>query len=296
MVFLGEQLPVELLREGVFGDTDVALFSAGSGTSKIFAPKAVAQGAMVVDNSSAFRQLAHVPLVVPEINGERIADHQGIIANPNCTTIVTLMAVAPLHRTAVVRSMIVDSYQAASGAGAQALAELDAQSAAMASGSEPRAELFAHVLASNLIPKIGDMDACGYTTEELKMVHESRRILEAPQLVVSATCVRVPVRRAHAVAVHLRTEKPLSAQQAQELLREAVGVELLDAPCEESYPMPLSVSGRDEVVVGRVRQQLGDPHGIALWAVGDQLLKGAALNAVQIAELVVGHSPREEAS
>ena len=139
MVFLGEQLPVELLREGVFGDTDVALFSAGSGTSKIFAPKAVAQGAMVVDNSSAFRQLAHVPLVVPEINGERIADHQGIIANPNCTTIVTLMAVAPLHRTAVVRSMIVDSYQAASGAGAQALAELDAQSAAMASGSEVRA-------------------------------------------------------------------------------------------------------------------------------------------------------------
>jgi aspartate-semialdehyde dehydrogenase len=268
---------------------DLALFSAGSGISKAYAPSAAAAGALVVDNSSAFRMEQAVPLVVPEVNPEAARAHAGIIANPNCTTIITLMAVAPIHRVVGVERMVCASYQAASGAGARALEELEAQLEAHVRGQvPPPPTALQHPLAHNLIPHIDAFEPDGYTREEHKMAREARKILGAPGLRVSTTCVRVPVPRAHSVAVHLELAQPLDADRARELLTGAPGVRVVDAPAEARYPMPLYVSGRDEVEVGRVRVDPSHPRGLALWVVGDQLLKGAALNAVQIAELVLG--------
>jgi len=284
LAFKGEEVPVEVLGEADFKGVDIALFSAGSGRSRQFAPRAVADGAVVVDNSSAFRMDPGVPLVIPEINPHAIGRHQGIIANPNCTTIVTLMAVWPLHRAGRVRRMITASYQATSGAGMRAMLELEEQTRAWAAGECLRVEQFPYQIAFNLIPHIGDFGPDGYTEEEMKMVNETRKIFEDEEIMISATTVRVPVLRAHSVAVWVDLERPLGVEEARKLLAEAPGVVVVDDPARRRYPMPLDASGRDEVLVGRIRKDLSSPAGLAMWVSGDQLLKGAALNAVQIAE------------
>ena len=284
LAFAGRQVEVEELTADSFRGIDVALFSAGGERSREFAPAAVRAGAVVVDNSSAFRMDPEVPLVVPEINGDALRTHRGIVANPNCTTIVTLMAVAPLHRAAGVTELRAASYQAASGAGAQAMQDLLDQTAAVARGEEPVPGVFAHPIAYNVIPHIGAFLDDGETEEERKLRAESRKILGAPELRVSATCVRVPVLRAHSVAVWIRTKRPLDPAEAREILSAAAGVMVLDDPRERSYPMPVRAAGIEPVLVGRIRRDEAAPgNGLAFFVSGDQLLKGAALNAVQIA-------------
>ncbi len=288
--FRGEEIAVEPLGEESFRGIDLALFSAGSAVSKELAPRAASAGALVVDNSSAFRMDPEVPLVVPEVNREAAArPGRGIIANPNCTTIVTLLAVAPIHRAARVLRFTAASYQAASGAGARAMQELLDQVRAFASGAPilaPRA--FPHQLAFNIVPHIDVFLENGYSKEEMKMVHETRKILGDESIRVSATCVRVPVLRAHSVAVHLETERKVTAAEARETLARAPGVVVEDDPGGARYPMPWTAAGTDEVRVGRIREDVSHERGLALWAVGDQLLKGAALNAVQVAEVALG--------
>jgi len=283
--FRGEEVPVEVLTADAFGGIDLALFSCGAARSREYAGAAVAAGAVVVDNSSAFRTDPAVPLVVPEINPEAIGTHEGIIANPNCTTIVTLMAVAPLVREAGAVSMRVASYQAASGAGARAMAELVDQTAEVLADRPAQPGIFPHPIAFNVIPGIGDFLADGTTTEERKLTDESRRILGLGNLAVSSICVRVPVLRAHCAAVWLGTERPVSPERAREVLEAAPGVKVVDDPAALAYPMPISAAGRDEVQVGRIRADFSTSgHGLSFFVAGDQLRKGAALNAVQIAE------------
>lgn len=303
--FKGENLAVEELTSSAFRGIDIALFSAGGDRSKQFARAAVKAGAVVIDNSSAFRMDPAVPLVVPEINPEDLRDHQGIIANPNCTTIVTLMGLYPL-RSHGFRRIVLSSYQAVSGAGAWAIEELRRQTLEWALqemqnallGREDvaklRPEKFPHPIAFNLIPHIDSFQENGYTKEEMKCLLESRKILHAPDLQVSATTVRVPVFRSHSVAVHLETEKPLSAAKAKSLIRRAKGVRLLDQPERLKYPMPVLGSGKDDCLVGRIREDSTVANGLALWIVGDQLRKGAALNAVQIAEALQGRKGRKK--
>ncbi len=282
--FAGGEVLVEDLGRADFGGLDLVFFSAGAARSREFAPAAVAAGAVVVDNSSAFRMDPAVPLVIPEVNRHALAAHRGIVANPNCTTAVALMAVAPLHRAVGLRSLRVASYQAASGAGARAMAELLTETGRVLAGERAASHVFPWPLPFNAIPHIGAFLPDAYTEEERKMREESRRILEAPGLRVSATCVRVPVLRSHCVAVWAETEGPLVAREARALLEQAEGVKVLDDPERLAYPMPVSATREDRVLVGRIRD--GDPpgHEVLLFAAGDQLLKGAALNAVQIAE------------
>jgi aspartate-semialdehyde dehydrogenase len=272
----------------------VAFFSAGAERSRRHAPRAVAAGAVVIDNSSAFRMDRDVPLVVPEINPDALAGHRGIVANPNCTTIVALMAVAPLHREAGARSLRVASYQAASGAGAHAMAELLEQTSDLLAGRPARAVVFPSPLAFNVIPHIGGFLPDGSTEEERKLREESRKILSLPGLPVSAICVRVPVLRSHCVACWLGTERPLTAARAREVLAAAQGVKVVDDPGALAYPMPVLATGEGAVIVGRIRVDEADGAGVSFFVAGDQLLKGAALNAVQIAEalLVRGLFPR----
>jgi aspartate-semialdehyde dehydrogenase len=285
--FAGEEIPVEVLSKDAFADVDLALFSCGADQSRFFGPSAVGSGAVVVDNSSAYRMEPAVPLVVPEINPDAVAGHDGIVANPNCTTIVVLMAVAPLVACAGGVSLRVASYQAASGAGARAMAELSDQTADVLADRPARPELFPHPLAFNVIPGIGGFGEDGTTTEERKLTDESRKILGLPDLAVSAICVRVPVLRAHCAAVWLETERPISPERAQEVLAAAPGVKVVDDPAALAYPMPISAAGRDEVQVGRIRaDESTSGNGLTFFVAGDQLLKGAALNAVQIAELL----------
>ena len=286
--FKGEEVKVERLTERSFEGIELALFSAGASRSKEFAPEAVRAGALVVDNSSAFRMDPTVPLVVPEINPEAARRHSGLIANPNCTTVVTVMALKPLHEAAKVRRVIVSSYQAVSGAGAQALEELKQQVLAWVKGEPAEAKVFPHPIAFNLIPQVDVFEASGYTREEMKLVHETRKILEDETMRIAATTVRVPVWVAHSVSVTAETERKVTVEEARRLFASFPGLKLWDDPANRQYPMPIVATGKDECYVGRIREDLSSDRGLNFWVVGDQLRKGAALNAIQIAELVLG--------
>jgi len=287
--FQGEEIKVEQLTSSAFQGVDIALFSAGASRSKEFAPAAWKSGAVVVDNSSAFRMEPDVPLVVPEINPHAIAQYtnRGIIANPNCTTIVTLMALAPLHRYSRIKRVVASSYQAVSGAGAKALEELKRQVRAWANGEPLPVEVFPYQIAFNILPHIDAFQDNGYTKEEMKLVNETRKILEDDTIRVSPTMVRVPVFTAHSVSVHVETERKISVAKARELFAAFPGLQLLDDPANRKYPMPLFAAGQDDCFVGRIREDLAVENGLNLWVVGDQLRKGAALNAVQIAEVLI---------
>jgi aspartate-semialdehyde dehydrogenase len=284
--FRGEEISVEALSEDSFRGVDIALFSAGGNTSKGYAKQAVRAGAVVIDNSSAFRMEADVPLVVPEINPADIQTHRGIIANPNCTTIIALMALYPLHQAFSVKRVIASSYQAVSGAGAKAIRELSLQCESFFSGEPACLEVFPHRIAFNVLPQVDVFLAGGYTKEEVKFVNESRKIMHHPTLRASITCVRVPVFRAHSVAVYAEFAQPVSVDRARDALAKFPGLELVDDPASNSYPMPILATGRNNCQVGRVRMDSALDNGLAFWVCGDQLLKGAALNAVQIAELL----------
>ena len=290
--FRGEEIAVEELTADSFAGVDHAYFSAGASQSKAFAASATAAGAVVIDNSSAFRYVDDVPLVIPEINPGDAFRHQGIIANPNCTTIVALMAVAPLHRAFGLRRAVMSSYQAISGAGAQAMAELERQVHDWAAGRPLEVKHQPKQIAFNVIPRIDAVQDNFYTKEEMKFLWEGQKILHHPSLRATATCVRVPVFRSHAVSLNLEFEKPLTRQAALEVLHKADGLQVHDDPASEVYPTPLEVTEQDDVFVGRVREDISveGGRGLALWVVGDQLAKGAALNAVQIGELLIrGH-------
>lgn len=280
--FRGTSHMIEPLGLNSFEGIDIALFSAGGAISKEFAPVAVQSGAVVIDNSSAFRMSDSVPLVVPEINGADVKGHQGIIANPNCTTAITLMALHPLHKKFRLRRIFASSYQAVSGAGARAIEELRQQVDAVAKNLTLEREIFPHQIAFNVIPQVDSFLDSGYTKEEMKMQNEGRRILHLPTFKASVTCVRVPVYRAHSVAVSAEFERPVGLSEAAEAIRSAKGIELVS----DGYPMPLDAAGKDDCFVGRMRLDCALENGLALWICGDQLLKGAALNAVQIAELL----------
>jgi aspartate-semialdehyde dehydrogenase len=280
--FGDQQIAIEEVREDAFAGVDIAFFSAGGDISRKFVPIARDAGAVVIDNSSAFRMEPDVPLVVPEINGADVRGHRGIIANPNCTTAVTLMALYPLHLAFGVRRVFAASYQAVSGTGARAIEELREQCADP--GCEP--EVYPHRIAFNVLPHVDSFLPNGYTKEEMKMQNEARRIMHLPEFRASITCVRVPVYRAHSVAVSAEFERPVSIDEAHEVLAKAPGLDLLDEPHRNVYPMPLDAAGKDNCQVGRVRIDCALENGLAFWVSGDQLLKGAALNAVQIAELL----------
>jgi aspartate-semialdehyde dehydrogenase len=285
--FRGESLSVEAVSADAFNDVDLVLASAGGSTSKAWAQTIVDAGAVLVDNSSAFRMAENVPLVVPEINPQAAAQHQGIIANPNCTTILMGLAVFPLHQVQPVQRLIVATYQSASGAGAKAMAEVKAQAQAILNGETPPTETFPYPLAFNVFPHNSPLTSQGYCQEEMKMVKETRKIFGSPELRISATCVRVPVLRAHSEAINLEFAEPFPVGKAREILAQAAGVELREDWEQNYFPMPNEATGKDEVFVGRIRQDISHPHGLELWLSGDQIRKGAALNAVQIAELLV---------
>lgn len=284
--YMGEEIPVQELREDSFGGVDIALFSAGGSISKQYAPHAVSAGAVVVDNSSAFRMDDTVPLVVPEINGDDIKKSRGIIANPNCTTAITLMALWPLHVAFRVKRVIASSYQAVSGTGAQAIEELRQQVAALASGQPIEKKVYPHQIAFNVLPHVDSFMETGYTKEEMKMQNEGRRIMHHPTFKASVTCVRVPVYRAHSVAVNAEFERPVSLDKARAVLAQAPGLDLVDDPSNALYPLPLNCAEKENCEVGRLRYDCALDNGLAFWVAGDQLLKGAALNAVQIAERI----------
>jgi len=284
--FRGESIAVEELGEHSFDKIDIVFFSAGGEISRKFVPAARAAGAIVIDNSSVFRMEPDVPLVVPEINGEDVRAHRGLIANPNCTTTVALMAIYPLHRVFVVRRIFAASYQAVSGSGARAIAELKQQTEAALQNRQLSPQAYPHPIAFNILPHVDVFLEGGYTKEEMKMQNEGRKIMHLASFRASVTCVRVPVYRAHSVAVSAEFERKVSVEQAREVLAKAPGVELVDEPQKNRYPMPLNVAGKDNCEVGRVRLDCAFENGLAFWVSGDQLLKGAALNAVQIAELL----------
>src|SRR5437879_8234901 len=282
--FKGIEITVQELTKDSFKGIDIALFSAGGSISKEYAPVAAKAGCVVIDNSSAFRMDDQVPLVIPEINGGELKGHQGIIANPNCTTAVALMALYPLHRAFSVKRIFAASYQAVSGSGARAIADLREQIALGDLAATPK--VFPHPIAFNVLPHVDSFLEDGYTKEEKKMQNEGRRIMHLPDFCASVTCVRVPVYRAHSVAVNAEFERPVSVEEAREVLAKAPGIELVDEPQSNRYPMPLSVAEKDNCQVGRVRVDCAFENGLSFWVSGDQLLKGAALNAVQIAELL----------
>ena len=285
--FAGESLRVEKLTAEVFAGVEIAFFSAGSAQSKEFAPPAVKAGAIVVDKSSAFRMDPDVPLVVPEINPHAIRSHKGIIAVPNCTTVVTVMPLKPLHDAARIRRVVAMSYQAVSGAGVNGVEELRRQTLAWARGEPMEARFFPHQIAFNVLPHIDSFAENGYTGEELKLVNEARKILEDQTIAISPTAVRVPVFTAHSVALNVETEEKITVARARELFSNFPGLTLWDDPARNRYPMPISVEGRDDCFVGRIREDLTMENGLNLWVVGDQLRKGAATNGVQIAELLI---------
>ena len=288
VTFRGEQVPVRLASPEAFEGVDIVLGAAGDAQAKELMPEAVKRGATCVDNSHAFRLYDEVPLVIPEINAGDIAKNQGIIANPNCATIIGLVPVWPLHQEAHATRLIVSTYQAASGAGMPGLTELEREMACVASG-EPvgQTKPFQHQLAVNLIPQIGGFNEVGYTSEEMKMQNEGRKIMHLPELKVSCTCVRVPVVRSHSVSIVVRTKEKISVERARELIAAAPGCRLVDDLKNKQYPMPLDTSDQDLVFVGRIRDDLTSENGLNIWCCGDQVRKGAATNAVQIAELVI---------
>ncbi|GHV48097.1 aspartate-semialdehyde dehydrogenase [Synergistales bacterium] len=289
MKWRGGDVPVEAIGPSSFEGIDIALFAVEGDVSREWAPTAVKSGAVVIDNSSAFRMEPDVPLVVSEINEEDIATHKGIIANPNCSTIIALIALAPIHRAVGIKRIIASTYQAVSGAGKAGLDELEQQTRDYVQGKPLTVSAFQYQIAFNLIPHIDAFYEDDYTKEELKMRNESRKILHAPDLRVSCTCVRVPVMRSHSEALTIETERAISPAEAREILKTAPGVKVVDAPTEKKYPMPLDTSDQDLIYVGRIRpdQSLeAGRHGLVLWVSGDQIRKGAATNAVQIAEVV----------
>jgi aspartate-semialdehyde dehydrogenase len=287
--FNGETYTIEELTHDSFKDVQIALFSAGGSTSKEFAPSAVKAGAIVVDNSSAFRMKEGIPLVVPEVNPEMIAKNIGIIANPNCSTIIMNVPVWPLHKANRIKRIIVSTYQAVSGAGAWGLYELDAQLKSYALGQEIKKEKFPHQIASNLFSHNTTIAANGYNEEENKMVNETRKIFGDSKIMVTATCIRVPIPRAHCESINLEFERPITPQQVREILAKAPGVKIVDNAQANHFPMPLEASGQDDVLVGRIRQDISrdDGRGIEMFVSGDQIRKGAATNAVQIAEKLI---------
>ena len=284
--FRGENLEVEELTPKSFKGIDIAFFSAGGLRSKEFAPHAVDSGAVVIDNSSAFRMDEKVPLVVPEINPKQAFEHQGLIANPNCSTIQMVVALNPIHRAANIQRVVVSTYQAVSGAGASAMEELKQQLRAWANDEPMKQEVFPTQIAFNLFPHIDVFQDNGYTKEEMKMVYETRKIMNAPNMQISATCVRVPVLRAHSEAVWVETEKPLSESEARELFEKEPGIVVQDERESGGYPTPWHITETQETYVGRIRKDISHPNGLTFWVVADQLYKGAALNAIQIAEVL----------
>ncbi len=285
--FAGKELTVTEAREDAFEGLDIVLGAATNAVAKAMAPAIKASGAVFVDNSSAFRMDDTVPLVVPEINPEDVKKHNGIIANPNCSTIITLTAVNALNSLSPIQSMIASTYQAVSGAGAGGPVELEAQVEALRTGNPAVAEVFPYQIAYNLIPQIGGESTDGYTSEEMKMQNEGRKIMHLPNLTVSCTCIRVPVVRSHSISVLVRTAQPVSVDAVRAVIAAAPGCRLVDDLAAKQYPMPLDTSDQDIVFVGRIRPDLTDPCGVNIWCCGDQVRKGAATNAIQIAELLL---------
>ncbi len=287
--FKGKEYIVEEMTEDSFGGTDIALFSAGSGRSKQFGPAAVKAGAVVVDNSSAFRMAADVPLVIPEINPEKIAENKGIIANPNCSTIIGIVPVWPLHKANPVKRMVVSTYQAASGAGRAAMEELKTQAGEILAGKEPTCQALPYQIAFNCFCHNSALGPNGYNEEEMKMVNETRKIFDCKDIAITCTCIRIPVMRAHCESINLEFTDPITPDEVRDLLSTAPGVSVLDDRENNRFPMPIDATGKDDVFVGRIRQDesIADNRGINIWVAGDQLRKGAALNAVQIAEKII---------
>jgi aspartate-semialdehyde dehydrogenase len=284
--FRGQSIEVEAISAGAFKDIDLVLASAGGSVSKEWLPQAVAAGAVAIDNSSAYRMDPNVPLIVPEVNPDAARNHQGIIANPNCTTILMSLAVWPLHQIQPVKRLVVSTYQSASGAGARAMEEVKQQARAILAGETPQTDAFPYPLAFNLFPHNSDLNEAGYCQEEMKMVNETRKIFDAPDLRLTATCVRVPVLRAHSEAINIEFDAPFSPTKAKALLEAAPGVSVVEDWSRNYFPMPLEASGQDDVLVGRIRRDISNDDALELWLSGDQIRKGAALNAVQIAELL----------
>ena len=285
--FRGEDVTIQEATDEAFRGVDIVLGAAENDIAKRFAPAIVESGAVFVDNSSAFRLNPDVPLVVPEINPEDVKNHRGIISNPNCSTIITVTAVNALNAISPIRSMTASTYQAVSGAGAGGPIELMNEVEALAKGEHYEPKVFSHQIAYNLIPQIGGEQFEGYTSEEMKMQNEGRKIMHLPDLRVSCTCVRVPVVRSHSISVSLHFDKPVSVEQARQTIAKAPGCRLVDDLSKKQYPMPLDTSDQDIVFVGRIRPDLTDDNGLCLWCCGDQVRKGAATNAIQIAKLLV---------
>ena len=285
--FKGEDVTIQLACDEAFEGVDIVLGAAENDIAKQFAPAIVKAGAVFVDNSSAFRLQDDVPLVVPEVNPEDVKWHKGIISNPNCSTIITMTAVNALNSISPIRTMTTSTYQAVSGAGAGGPIELMAEVEALSKGETYEPKVFSHQIAYNLIPQIGGEQFEGYTSEEMKMQNEGRKIMHLPDLKVSCTCVRVPVVRSHSISVSLHFDVPVTVEQVREVIAKAPGCKLVDDLKNKQYPMPLETSGQDIVYVGRIRPDLTDDNGICLWCCGDQVRKGAATNAIQIAELLV---------
>lgn len=285
--FGGEEITVKAAKPETFKNADIALFAVGTEVSKQLAPIAKENNCVVIDNSYAFRLVDDVPLVVPEVNPEDIKWHKGIIANPNCSTIIMVVAINPIHKAANLKRVVVSTYQAVSGAGKAGLDELDKHIQSYYKNEEPQCEVFKYPIAFNLIPHIDVFVHEGYTREEMKMVWETQKIMHAPDLKIATTTVRVPVYRSHSESINLETEKPLSVEEVRRILSSAPGIIVQDDPQNNIYPMPLYSSDKDEVFVGRIRKDISAENGMAMWVVGDQIRKGAATNAVQIAEIVV---------
>ncbi|MGH8094468.1 MAG: aspartate-semialdehyde dehydrogenase [Chthoniobacterales bacterium] len=284
--FRGRKFAVEALCHDSFADVDLAFFSAGAHIAKQFGPVAQQAGAVVIDNSSAFRLDDEVPLIIPEINPDDVRGHRGIIANPNCTTAVALMALYPLHRAFGLSRVFAASYQAVSGSGARAIEELRRQILSVANGGEAIAEVYPHPIAFNVLPHVDSFLENGYTREEMKLQNEGRKMMHLPDFHASLTCVRVPVYRAHSVAISAQFERPVSLDAARDVLAKAPGLDLIDEPGANRYPTPLAAAGKDNCQAGRLRLDCALENSLSLWVAGDQLLKGAALNAIQIAELL----------
>jgi aspartate-semialdehyde dehydrogenase len=287
--FKGNSIPVEVLDEHSFAGIQIGLFSAGGSTSEKFAPIAAKAGCVVIDNTSAFRMIPEIPLVVPEVNPEAIAFYKqkGIIANPNCSTIQMVVALKPIHDAVRIKRIVVSTYQAVSGTGKKAIDELAEQTKALMNFQEAKVKVYPHQIAFNCLPQIDVFIENGYTKEEMKMINETKKIMNDQSIKVTATCVRVPVFYAHSESVNIETEKKISAEEVRKLLLHAPGVCLVDDPKNKEYPLAIHAAGKDETFVGRIREDESIPHGINMWIVSDNIRKGAALNAVQIAELLI---------
>ena len=284
VTFRSQQLIVHAVRPESFAGIDLAFIAVDDDVSREWVPIAAKAGAVVIDKSNAWRMQADVPLVVPEVNVEDLAQHHGVIAAPNCSTIQMVVALAPIHRVNPITRVIVDSYQSVSGTGGPAVDELWEETRAVAAGGEMAPRVYPYPIAMNLFPQIGSFSPNGYCSEEIKLIDETRKIMHEPDLPISATTVRVPVEISHSEAIHIELARPMSAGEVRSLLADEPGIAIIDEPSEAHYPMPLFATGKDEVFVGRIRNDLSHPHGIAMWVVSDNLRKGAALNAIQVAE------------